>query len=67
MQDVTDVFNDDLARRGVTQRFDPERIDDPGLKTELATLYPEAVPVGALTSAFAAGAVTARTPSADRP
>jgi hypothetical protein len=53
MRDVADVFNDDLARRGATPRFDLERIDDLGLKAELATVYPEAVPAGALTSVFA--------------
>jgi hypothetical protein len=67
MQDVADIFNDDLGRQGAAPRFDPARIDDPGLKTELAGVYPEAVPVGALTSAFDAGAVRARTPTADRP
>jgi hypothetical protein len=54
MRDVADVFNDDLARRGATPRFDLERIDDLALKAELATVYPEAVPVGALRSVFAA-------------
>ena len=51
---VADVFNEDLARRGATPRFDLERIDDLGLKAELATVYPEAVPVDALRSVFAA-------------
>lgn len=54
MQDVADIFNDDLARRGATPRFDLTRVDDLTLKAELATVYPEAIPVGALRSAFAA-------------
>ncbi len=53
MQDVADTFADDLARRGSAVRFDPARIDDPALKAALATVYPEAVPVGALRSAYA--------------
>jgi hypothetical protein len=53
MQDVADIVNDDLARRGERQRFDLARIDDLALKAELAAVYPEAVPVGALRSAFA--------------
>jgi hypothetical protein len=53
MQDVADAFNDDLARRRSPFRFDLARIDDPSLKVELATVYPEANPVGALRSALA--------------
>lgn len=53
MQDVADVFNDDLARRGATARFTLARVDDLGLKAELAAVYPEAVPVDALRSVFA--------------
>jgi len=53
MQDVADTFDDDLARRGVTLRFDLTRLDDPALREALAAVYPEAVPVGALRSAFA--------------
>jgi len=48
MQDVADAFNDDLAERGSTVRFDLALIDDPSLKESLADVYPEAVPVGAL-------------------
>jgi hypothetical protein len=50
MDDVADTFNGDLARRGSEVRFDPARIDDPAMKAEMATVYPEAVPVGALPS-----------------
>jgi hypothetical protein len=53
MEDVADVFNDDLADRGSSVRFDPARADDLALKAEMATVYPEARPVGALVSAFA--------------
>lgn len=53
MRDVADIFNDDLARRGEATRFDLARVDDPGLRAELATVYPEAIPVGALRSVFA--------------
>ena len=52
MEDVADIFNDDLSQRGVTPRFDVARVGDVELKAELAALYPEAVPVGALKSAF---------------
>ena len=52
MDDVADVFNDDLTRRGSSVRFDTARADDLSLKAEMATVYPEAVPVGRLVSAF---------------
>lgn len=52
LADVADAFNDDLARRGSVVRFDPARADDPSLKAEMATVYPEAVPVGALASSM---------------
>jgi hypothetical protein len=53
MQDVADTFNDDLGRRAESVRFDLTRLDDPTLKAELATVYPEATPVSALRSALA--------------
>jgi hypothetical protein len=34
-------------------RFDLTRLDDPSMRAELATVHPEAVPVGAVKSAFA--------------
>lgn len=52
MHDVVEIFNDDLARRGEALRLDPARVEDPGLKDSVAAVYPEAVPVGALASAF---------------
>ena len=52
LQDVADTFNDDLAARGATPRLDLDRLQDLTLKAELAEVYPEAVPVGALVSAF---------------
>jgi len=53
MQDVADTFDGDLARRGSPLQFDLTRLDDPALRDALAAVYPEAVPVGALRSAFA--------------
>ena len=53
MQDVADTFNDDLARKGSTVRFDLARVDDPSLKAEFAGVYTEATPVGAMRSVFA--------------
>ena len=53
MRDVADTFNDDLSRLGSSVRFDLARVDDMSLKAELATVYPEAIPVGALRSVFA--------------
>ena len=53
LQDVADIFDTDLVRRGSSLRFDLTRMDDPALGAELATEYPEATPVGALRSAFA--------------
>jgi len=50
--EVADTFNDDLARRGSSVRFDPNRSDDLTLKAEMASVYPEATPVGAVVSAF---------------
>ena len=53
MQDVADTFNGDLTRKGSSVRFDLARLDDLSHKAELATVYPEATPLGALRSAFA--------------
>ncbi len=50
--DVARIFDADLAAKGVSLRFDLDRIDDPGLKDALAEVYPEAVPVGAGRSIF---------------
>ncbi len=52
LQDVADVVNDDLARRGLDIRLDLARLDDPAHRSELAVAYPEARPVGALRSVF---------------
>jgi hypothetical protein len=52
MDDVAVIFNRDLAARRSEVRFDLARLDDPAMKAELATMYPEAVPVGALRSVF---------------
>jgi len=48
LEAVAATFNDDLVRRGSSIRFDLDRVDDLAMKSELATVYPEAVPVGAL-------------------
>jgi hypothetical protein len=53
MQDVSDRFNDDLARKGSPVRFDLALVDDPRLKAALAGVYPEATPVAAMRSVFA--------------
>lgn len=53
LEQVAAVFDDDLARRGSPVRFDLSRLEDPALRAEMATAYPEAVPVGALPSVFA--------------
>jgi hypothetical protein len=52
MHDVADAFNDDLAAKGATARFDVAGLDDPALRAALAVVYPEAIPVGALRSVF---------------
>ena len=52
MDDVADVINNDLKGRGAAQRLDLGRVDDPECKAEMSQVYPEAVPLGALTSAF---------------
>jgi hypothetical protein len=53
LQDVADIFNDDLARRNSPVRFDLARLDDLSHKAELAGVYPEATPIDAVRSAFA--------------
>ena len=53
MAQVAATFDEDLARRGSPVRFDLARLEDPALKAEMATVYPEAVPVDALPSVFA--------------
>jgi hypothetical protein len=54
MEDVADEFADDLAERGSPVRLDLARLEDPALRAALADVYPEATPVGALRSVFAA-------------
>jgi len=53
MQDVADTFNDDLARKGSSVRFDLALVDSPKLKAALTGVYPEATPVGAMRSVLA--------------
>jgi hypothetical protein len=50
--DVVRIFNRDLEARGVDLRIDTDRIEDPGLMTEINAIYPEAVPVGKAPSFF---------------
>ncbi len=52
LPDVAEIFNRDLARRGVDVRLDPDRLDDPGTIGAVNGVYPEAVPVGAAPSIF---------------
>jgi hypothetical protein len=53
MHDVADVFDADLADRGLDLRLDLERLDDPTQKAAFWDAYPEPVPVGAFRSVFA--------------
>jgi len=50
LDDVADRFADDLSARGLDLRLDLTRLDDPDLRAAFALAYPEAVPVGALTT-----------------
>ena len=53
MDDVAERFNQDLAGRGSSVRFDPAKLDDPELRATIEHFHPEDVPVGALRSVFA--------------
>ncbi len=50
--DVARIFDEDLQTRGTGFRFDLERIDAPEFQKELAAIYPEARPTGALPSVY---------------
>jgi hypothetical protein len=50
MPDVAAIFDADLRGRASAVRFDLDRLDDPALKAEMASVYPEPVPVEALAS-----------------
>ena len=52
MEDVSRIFDQDLADKGVHTRFDRDRIDEVDFLTELAAYYPEPVPKGARKSIF---------------
>jgi len=52
LEEVVRIFAEDLAERGSDIRIDLDRLADPALAAELATVYPEAVPVGAGRSIF---------------
>ncbi len=47
LEDVARIFDDDLAARGETGRFDLDRIEDLEFATWLAAFHPEARPIGA--------------------
>jgi hypothetical protein len=53
MDDVAERFNQDLAQRGSSVRFDPNNLDDPALRSTIEDFHPEDVPLGALRSVFA--------------
>lgn len=53
MDDVAERFNQDLAGRGSSVRFDPTNLDDPALRATIEHFHPEDVPVDALRSVFA--------------
>ena len=52
LEQVAQIFNDDLAQRGADFRFDLDRLEDPAQVGALGATYPEAVPVGAGVSMF---------------
>jgi len=54
LEDVAGIFDADLVARGAKLRFDLERLEDPGFAEALAAVYPEAVPMGAGRSMYAA-------------
>jgi hypothetical protein len=52
LSDVVRIFNDNLAKRGADLRLDVDRLDDLAKSVELASIYPEARPVGAAPSIY---------------
>lgn len=52
MEDVSRIFDQDLADKGVHTRFDRDRIHEVDFLAELAAYYPEPVPTGARKSIF---------------
>ncbi len=52
LEEVEQIFNEDLSKHGVAFRLDRDHLDDPALPGVLAATYPEAVPIGAGTSVF---------------
>ena len=51
-EEVAEVFDRDLAKRGIDLRFDLERLEDFSFAAEVQTHYPEAVPRDKLPSIF---------------
>jgi len=52
LDEVAEVFDADLERRGIELRFDSDRAADPAFAAELSAVYPEAKPLGAGRSIF---------------
>ena len=52
MEDVSRIFDQDLAAKGVSTRFDCDRIHEGEFLGALAAYYPEPVPTGARKSIF---------------
>ena len=52
LDDVVNIFNQDLASRDAVFRLQREKLEDPMHIAELGAIYPEAIPVGACKSMF---------------
>ncbi len=52
LEEMARIFDEDLASRGLDLRFDLARLEDPKQTSQLAEVYPEAIPVGAGVSVF---------------
>ena len=52
LRDIAQIFNEDLCERGADFQLDENLLHDPGTMGSLASVYPEAVPVGAGMSMF---------------
>ncbi len=52
MQDVIDIFNNDLEQRNAGIRLSPDNVESPEIVASLASIYEEPKPVNALRSVF---------------
>lgn len=52
LEDVANIFNQDLSDKKADFRFDVDRLEDPNLATAIAQVYPEAIPIDALPSIY---------------